>query len=395
MNEAGGDGEVGSEVPFEDRFEQFDEPDEPSEDGSTAAAADPEDDVSGSRPHQWTVRQVVQFGLGIGLAGALLIWGLPFFAKTSWAEIWGTLSAVPLPHVVGFQALMLLGLYCYTFTLTGALPGLSHAKALILNLCGSSVSNLLPGGGAVGLAATYAMCRSWGFNNRSTSTMAIVTGIWNVLARIALPVIAIVALWWGNRDLPEALRDAAVGGMVTGAIVIGVLVATIASERQAQRIGRFFDRVLRPLFKRSKRTRTMSIDQLVREMRARITETVRTGWIPMTLGMVGFFGVYFVLFIVIMRDVGVDRPLGILFAAYAIGRLLTAVGITPGGLGVTETATAAALVGWGAAPGAATAGVVLFSVITHLMEVPLGGLGWLAWTASLKKSARANGAAAS
>jgi len=27
--------------------------------------------------------------------------------------------------------------------------------------------------------------------------------------------------------------------------------------------------------------------------------------------------------------------------------------------------------------------------------VPLGGLGWLAWTASLKKSARANGAAAS
>ncbi len=71
-------------------------------------------------------------------------------------------------------------------------------------------------------------------------------------------------------------------------------------------------------------------------------------------------------------------PLDLLFAAYAIGRLLTAVGITPGGVGVTETATTVVLVGWGADAGAATGAVVLFSIFTHLMEVPLGGLGWLA-----------------
>ncbi len=334
--------------------------------------------------HEWSPRRIAQAVIGLGLAVALLVWGLPYFAKTSWAEIWASLQAVPFAHVVGFQALMLIGLYCYTFTLTGALKGLTHGRALILNLCGSSVSNLLPGGGAVGLAATYAMCRSWGFTNRSTSTMAIVTGIWNVLSRIALPLIAIVALWWGNRDLPPALADAAIAGMVTGLVVIGVLVAVIASEAQAQRVGRLLDRALAPLFRRRKRGATMSVDQLVRDMRARITDTVRHGWIAMTLGMIGFFGVYYLLFVVIMRDVGVDRPLGILFAAFAIGRLLTAVGITPGGLGVTETATAAALVGWGADPAAATAGVVLFSVITHLMEVPLGGIGWLLWSTSTK-----------
>ena len=52
---------------------------------------------------------------------------------------------------------------------------------------------------------------------------------------------------------------------------------------------------------------------------------------------------------------------------------------------MTETATAAALVAWGAAPAEATAGVVLFSVYTHLMEVPLGALGWVAWTLSPKR----------
>lgn len=332
----------------------------------------------------WSVRQVVQGVLGLALATVLLVWGLPWFAKTTWGEIWASMQVVPWQHLVAYQALMLLGLYSYTFTLTGAMPGLSHWRALVLNLCGSSVSNLLPGGGAVGLAATYAICRSWGFTNRATSTMAIVTGVWNVLSRVALPVVAIVALWWGNDSLPRALQDAAIGGMVTGAALIAVLVTVIASDRQAQRVGRFLDRVLHPLFRRFRRT--MSIDQLVRDLRARITDTVRTGWIPMTLGMVGFFGFYYALFVAIMRDVGVGLPLGILFAAFAIGRLLTAIGITPGGLGVTESATVVALVGWGAPSAAATAGVVLFSVITHLMEVPLGGLGWLAWSTSKRVS---------
>lgn len=128
----------------------------------------------------------------------------------------------------------------------------------------------------------------------------------------------------------------------------------------------------------------MSTEDVVRDVRHRTNDVVIHGWWSMTLGMVGFFGLYFVLWVLIMRGTGVMLPLGMLFAAFAIGRLLTAVGVTPGGLGVTETAAAATLVAWGAPPAAATAGVVLFSVFTHLMEVPLGALGWVLWTISPK-----------
>lgn len=333
-------------------------------------------------------RQVVQAVVGLGLAAVLLVWGLPYFAQTSWGEIWHHVRAVPLRHVLGFQVLMLVGLWCYTFTFTGALRGLSHSKALIINLCGSSVSNLLPGGGAVGLAATYAMCRSWGFTRRATSTAAIVTGVWNVLARIALPVVAILALWFGGVTLPAVLTELAIGGALTGLAILGAFVAIIASERAAQAIGRWVDRLLGPLLRRRSRATgrpRMSVEELVRDLRARINDVVSSGWWSMTLGMVGFFGAYYVLFVLVMRQTGVETmPLNLLFAAFAIGRLLTAVGITPGGVGVTETATAAVLVGWGADPGAATAGVVLFSIVTHLMEVPLGGLGWMLWSVSPK-----------
>ena len=356
-------------------------------------------------------KQILQTVIGLGLAAAMLIWGLPYFAKTSWADIWSVIRTIPLSHALLFQALMLLGLWCYTFTFTGSLHGLSHIKALIVNLCGSSVSNLLPGGGAVGLAATYAICRSWGFSRRATSTSVIVTGVWNVLARIALPVVAIGALWFGGVTLPPALTDLAVAGMFTGLAVLGVLVAIMVSERAAQAIGRALDWALGPIRRRRQAKAaakalttgtadtgaggplpdeddpavpSMSIEELVTDLRARINEVVGSGWLSMTLGMVGFFGFYYVLFVLIMRETGVTLPLNLLFAAFAIGRLLTAVGITPGGIGITETATSAVLVGWGAEAAGATAGVVLFSIFTHLMEVPLGALGWLMWTASTK-----------
>ncbi len=331
------------------------------------------------RPWLRTVLQVV---IGLGSAAALLIWGLPHFAKTSWSEVLSVVGTVPWSHALAFQALMLLGLWCYTFTFTGSLPGLSQSRALVINLCGSSVSNLLPGGGAVGLAATYTIARSWGFSRRAVSTSAIVTGVWNVLARIALPVIAIVVLWWGNTGLPQVLSDAAIAASVSGIGVLAAFVAIIVSERAAQLIGRGLDRVLAPLLRR--RRRTMTVESLVTDLRARVNDVVRHGWLPMTLGMVGFFGFYYALFVLVMHDTGVKQPFGILFAAFAIGRLLTAVGVTPGGVGVTETATSVALVAWGADSASATAGVVLFSVFTHLMEIPLGGIGWLLWTLSPK-----------
>ena len=122
-------------------------------------------------------------------------------------------------------------------------------------------------------------------------------------------------------------------------------------------------------------------------MRRDIIDIVRYGWLEMTYGLVGFFGIYYILFWFCLNSMGVQLPFAYMFGAYTVGRLLTAVGITPGGLGVTEAGTAAVLVGWGADPAQATAGVVLFSLFTHFFEVPLGVIGWLIWLVSPKTPA--------
>jgi uncharacterized membrane protein YbhN (UPF0104 family) len=111
---------------------------------------------------------------------------------------------------------------------------------------------------------------------------------------------------------------------------------------------------------------------------------VRHGWLKMTFGMIAFFLVFYVLFWQSLHVVGVRMTFSHMFAAYAVGRLLTAIGVTPGGVGVTEGGAVAVLVAFGANPAQALSGVVLFSLYTHVMEVPLGTLAFVAWAASKK-----------
>ena len=325
------------------------------------------------------VRQVVQAVVGLTVAVLLLGWGLPSFSDTSWGGIVGTMEGVGWGSAGWLFGLMVVGLWCYTFTLTGSLPGLTHPKALTVNVAGSAVGNLLPGGGAAGVAVTYAMCRSWGFSRRDISTSIIVSGVWNVMARVALPVLGVLVLVLGDSPLPRAVSQGGVVGAVGALVLLGLFIAIIASARAATAIGHLASRLLRPISSRIRRGPTMTIDELIHDLRARITAVVGSGWLSMTLGIVGFFGIYFLLFWGCLAAVGVRMPFAELFAAYAVGRLLTAVGITPGGLGVTETGTVAVLIAWGADPTAAAAGVVLFSIYTHLLEIPLGALGGLTW----------------
>jgi uncharacterized membrane protein YbhN (UPF0104 family) len=329
-------------------------------------------------------RQIVQGGLGMLLAIVLVVWWLPRIAKTTWSAVFLTLSHVGFGSVMILYGLMCLGLWCYTFTLTGSLPGLRHVHALIVNLCGSSAGNFFPGGGAAGVAVTYAAFRSWGFSRRAISTSIIVTGVWNILARLILPVSALIALLVAGGDLPRAVIRGGLIGAAAGLALLALFIAALASEKVTRSLGRAVNAVLHPLNQRTRSFHQVGVDEFITDQRVRMVSVVWHGWFKMTFGLVGYFAVFYVLFWQSMHVVGLRMTFSHMFAAYAVGRLLSAIGVTPGGIGVTEGGAVAVLVAFGADPAQALAGTVLFSLYTHVMEVPLGAAAFLAWAASKK-----------
>lgn len=328
--------------------------------------------------------------IGLILAIVLIAWWLPRIAGTTWGAVWLALSHVGVSSVVILFGLLCLGLWSYTFTLTGSLPGLRHVQALIVNLCGSSVGNFLPAGGAAGVAVSYAALRSWGFSRPAISTSIVVTGVWNILARMILPVGALAALLVAGGNLPVAVIRGGMIGAVAGLALLALFIAALLSERVTRALGRAINKMLRPLHSRFESLHEVGINEFVKEQRVRIVKVVSQGWLKMTFGMTSFFGVFYILFWQIMRVVGVQMPFSHLFAAYAVGRLLTAVGVTPGGVGVTEGGAVIVLIAFGANPAHALAGTVLFSLFTHVMEIPLGALAFLAWALSKKTTPAAD-----
>jgi putative heme transporter len=337
-----------------------------------------------SRAWRPTRKQMVQGVPSIILAIVLVVWWLPKVAQTSWGAVFSTLEQLDPGSVLMLYGLMCLGLWSYTFTLTGSLPGLRHVQALIVNLCGSSAGNFLPGGGAAGVAVTYAAFRSWGFSRRAISTSVIVTGVWNFLARMILPVTALIALLVAAGPLPLSVIRGGLIGATAGLVLLGLFIAMLASERVTRTLGRALNRVLRLLHRRFRSLHEVAVEDFIADQRVRIVRVVRDHGVKMTLGLTGYFAVFYVLFWQSLHVVGLRMTFSHMFAAYAVGRLLSAIGVTPGGVGVTEGGAVAVLIAFGADPALALSGTVLFSLYTHVMEIPLGALAFAGWAASKK-----------
>jgi uncharacterized membrane protein YbhN (UPF0104 family) len=258
-----------------------------------------------------------------------------------------------------------------------SLPGLTLLKAVVVTTASTAASKFVPVGGAVGLAATFLLCRSWGFSGSAVTTSAIVTGVWNTLSRAALPIIAIGILALSRPDLPPVLGRAAWGAGASGALVLALFTGTIASARVADDVGRAVDRLGRCVLPRAHRQGRARA--AMSGTRAQIIERVRSAWLWLTLGIAGFFAAQLAIFLIALHVTGIDLAFTAAFAAFAVGRMLAGVGVTPGGIGITEAGTAATLVALGADPALSAAAVIVVSIFTNLIELPFGMIAWGLW----------------
>ncbi len=284
------------------------------------------------------------------------------------------------PGALALLALLQLSaLIAFTFTITGALPGITHTRALTVNLAGSLVANTLPFGGALAIGATYAICRSWGFSRGAIGISIVLGGVFATAAKVLLPMIGLAALLVDGGHISPALRDAALFGVLTLVAVLAVFVTVMVSSRAAHAVGGFLQSTAEGLLRLLRRPRELGWEHTIAQLRDQTREVMRTGWLSMTLGTIGYYAIYFVLFWLCLHICGLVIGVSTMLAAFALGRLLTSVAVTPGGIGLVEAGSVALMVAMGAEPAQAAGGILLFTIFTHILEIPFGVLAWLVW----------------
>lgn len=317
-----------------------------------------------------TARRMSWSLVALACTMALLV-ALPHLIGTTWSAVGQLLATVPLTALVGLGIVWIAGLWSHSFVLAASLPGLTKRRAMSLSLAGSAVSNVLPLGGAAGTGLNLAMVRSWGFTTALFTRFLTITQLLNVLSKLAVIGLAVLVGTVVHDAVPLPARGAtllAVPVLVLVGVVLVLLLVFVPGT--AERCGRALTRI----------TRRRGVGDALVRMRTDIAASFHGRWPTMTVGMIAYLILQAVLLALCFAALGSPLPATTLLAAFAAERLLTLIVVTPGGAGVVEAGTAAALVATGTDPAIAAAGLLLFRGFTYLMEIPVGGVilaGWI------------------
>ncbi|SPT51149.1 lysylphosphatidylglycerol synthase domain-containing protein [Actinomadura madurae] len=287
-------------------------------------------------------------------------------------------TRVDLPELVLLSVFTVLSVLASAVGLSAALPGLRIAPASVINVVTTALSYALPGGGAAGAALNVTMSRDLGFRSAPIALQVLVTGLWNLVTRMTLPLLALGLLAMAS-DVPAEARGAGVLGLASAAIVIGLTIVMLWHDRAAVVIVAAGQRAVRRLMRLLHRDVRDHSDGVAR-FQADARELIRDRWPALTVSSIGYHVCVFAVLYVSLQATGVSR-VGVLeaFTVYTVARQVTAIPLTPGSAGVLDLALIGGLDLTGADLPAATAGVLLFRFFTYLLYLPVGGILWLWW----------------
>ena len=343
-------------------------------------ASDPFAVVGHELHRKSTRRRVVEALVSLSIVVVIFAFVIPAVTGSHYSAIWEqirSLDGTEFAVLIGIWAIAMLA---YTGVLTNTLPGLTHLQALTVNFAGSAVSNVMPFGGAVGVGATYAIDLSWGFGPQSVTLSILVSGVWNVFAKLGMPVIALVALL-ASGDATGGLVVPAVIGLAALVAAATALVLVIRSEALATAVGRLGQRVVTWMFRLLRREHVPDVVDAVLDFRHQSVRLISRRWWAITFWIIVFNTLQFVLLLACVRAVGIEGlTTSEVFAAFAFARLLETIPLTPSGVGFVEAGAAAALISFGGADDASTAAIFLFRGFVYLLEIPVGALAWVVWS---------------
>src|SRR5829696_6470072 len=235
---------------------------------------------------------------------------------------------------------------------------------------------------------TYRMLGSWGYSRSRATTALLVSGVWNSLVKLGLPVLALALLALQGNASPKRISAALVGiAGLAAAIVVFVLL--LRSQQLARWFGLVGGRVASRLLGLVGRPPVAGWELATTKFRTRTLALLQGRWVPITAAtLVSHLSLYLVL-LVSLRQIGIsDAEVAWVqvLAVFAFARLATAVPFTPAGAGVVEAVLIAGLVAAGGDREQVTAAVLVYRALTWALPILLGAGCWLWWHQSQLRS---------
>lgn len=274
-------------------------------------------------------------------------------------------------------ALEMGALLCYTILTRVTLPEeprLSLFTIFRIQLATRSVTNLVPGGSAAGGTLGYRLLTDAGVAPTSAGFSLATVGLGSAVVLNLILWLALLISIPLNGFRP-AYVTAAIVGVLLLLFAAGLVYLLLEGRETAERVLRAIARKIPYVEEETAARFVHQTADRIQDL-AQQPELVRRGVLWATLNWILDAAALWVFLLAFGTWL---NPIN-LIVAFAVTGVLAAIPITPGGLGVVETALPALLVTFGAPVGAAGAAVLAWRLVQFWLPIPLGGISY----ASLK-----------
>jgi putative heme transporter len=326
-----------------------------------------------------TKRRLFVAGIGIAVIAATFAFVLPRIAN--YGDVWAVVKQLTWAQIGALLAATVLNLVTFAPPWMAALPGLGFRRAFVVTQASTASTYIAPGGAAVGVGLAYVILRGWGYATAAVALAVALTGIWNQLALLGFPVVAL-ALLTLKQEQNALLQTVALIGLAIFVVAVGAFAGALATPKFARAVGNTTARVVNWGLRLIRRGPVgWDGDSFVR-FRNQAIGLLRGRWLPLTVGTLAGQLSVFVLLLVSLRVLGVSAAevsTVEAFAAWSLVRLLGSLPITPGGVGVVEVGLTTALVEFGGSNAEVVAAVLVYRFLSIVPTLVLGLIGGAAW----------------
>jgi putative heme transporter len=326
-----------------------------------------------------SLKRFVPAAIGLAVVVATFAFFLPKIAD--YRDVWAVVKELSWEWVAALAGAAALNVLTFAPPWQVALPGLRFRPALMMTQASAAMSLILPGGGAPGMATSYAMLRTRGFPGRDVARAVTLTSVWNQLANFAYPILAVFLLTVAGQQATVLATAAFVGVAMLG-VAVGALVLVLYSDRMARDVGDAAASAASLVLTRLHRAPVGWTGTSFERFRREAVDLLRRRWHALTLATFTGSLTVFLALAVSLRALQVPAAeVSILeaFAAWALARLLGSIPITPGGIGVVELSLTGTLIGFGGNNAGVVAAVLVFRFLTMVPTLVLGLIAAATW----------------
>ncbi len=311
----------------------------------------------------------------ITLLVLILVFGIVLPQFGDYSQAWTAIQNMSTFALTILIVMTIVNIIVYVWPYQAAIPGIKYRPAFVIRQTSFMISNVVPLGGAFGLAVQYAMLGFYSVGAAEATAGIGITSIWNTFVTLSLPIFGSLGLVVIGQAQGAAFGLAAVGLVVIG-VVVWLFAAILRNQDSARKIGQYGERIVDWAYGLFKKEPTFDVVDEVVHFRDSTVGVVSDGWLKITATS---YLQQFMQFLILWAAVfaiqgGSNAPVTFIeaFVAFAFGRLTTFIPLPPGGLGTADAAITAILVGFGAANNDALAAVMVWRALTYFPQVGIG-----------------------